>query len=1728
MGAGGAPRGTRARLGFRVLGSIEVVDRDHRPVGLGGPKERLVLAVLLAHANTTVSRDALIEGVWAGASPRSAERTLRSYVARLRGALAPDDDRAAGNALLATEGRGYRLNVGTAELDALLFEELARRGAAELRRGDAAASRTLRDALGLWAGAAYAEFADEDAIAPEARRLDELRLVAIEDRVEADLAGGRAAELVGEVDRLVAEHPFRERLWCQLMLALYRAGRQRDALAAFQRARSVLVEELGIEPGPELRRIEAAVLAQDPALDVRRPEPDEGPAGLPAALEAVGSAFVGRDSELEWLWAGWEEAAAGRGRFLSVLGPEGIGKTRLVAELARRVDADDGVVLYGRCDHAHRGARALLDQALRSAGASLSRLDGGGTEGDVAVAVARFLPTWSGGRPVLVVLDDLHLADADTLEMVADLAGWCAAEPMLVLGAFRTDGGSGSTGPHRDPEVAATQIVLGGLDQEDVGRVAALYAADDWLSGDVARLHELTAGVPLLVHEQASEWARHRAARRAEDAADRLTGARTRLAASHAEIADSVEGIGRLLDERRAQLSGRDADPTERPFDRCPYKGLARFEAADAADFFGRERLAAELVARLPGGPLVTVFGPSGSGKSSLVRAGVLPALSAGVLPGSERWRSVTMCPGARPARELARHLRPPAGVEPADRFVLFIDQFEETFTLCLDDRERDEFMARLAGLLDQPSAVVVIAVRADHLGRFAPYPALAERVTSNDVLVGPMRDHELRRVIEQPARRAGLELEPGLAEIIVTDVAGRGGALPLLSTALAETWERRQGQTLSIAGYRAAGGVNGALARMAEDAYLALPEESRAAARRILLRLSDAGDDGAIDLRRRLPVADLAPEGDAEARAALEILVDRRLLTVDRDTVEVAHEALLREWPRLRTWLEDDVQGRRVHRRLGDAAHSWEASARDPSGLYRGTHLDGAVEWAAGHTADLNDIERAFLDASRAEADREAADARRRIADKARSNRRLRVLLAGVAVLLVIALIAGGLFLRQRDRADRAARTAQAGQLASQSANALEEDPELGMLLALSAIDRSRSAGEPPLPEALGALQQAVQTSRLMFQRAEGSSQVDGSADGTMVASASVDPAAAILWDAATGEQLLTLTDPDEVQVADVGFSPDGRRLAVTYGTEEGGGAPPAVIVWDTATGEPVARLHGPAGWWGSPAFSRDGRSLAAVSGDGRMVVWDAASGVERSSIGSGTTGFGLVFAADGASLLVAEPAAERLAFYSIAGGHELGAMPTPGFQPESIALDPAGGRIALASQASSAVQLWDLGTHELLQSIPSGDVGPVDWSPDGRLLAIAGANQATIRVLDPDTGRDVITLAGHRGTSWDVAFTGDGTRLASVGDAGDLRVWDVTPDGPPQIGALAVPPGDVWSINTSPDGSEITVVADELAMFATATGERLATLADQFDGFPFGSAVISTDGRQVASVGELDGRGAVRELPSLATVASLPPCTKPLAFTPAGEALVLNGQVLCNPELGYAVDPVPGADLRSRVVEIASGREILDLGERPIHTAAFNPAGRFPAGRYLAVNDDYGAIEIHDMDTGELAGRHEFSPEFVFGPSFDPQGRWLTGATDAYVWVLDVAAFVGGTPWDEALVMNQPVHAARVPGPTISADGILATRGFGDGIVRLWAVATADMLAELRVDKNQAFTVAFSPDGDHLFYADAGSIVRRYPVDVDELIELAESRLTRGFTAEECRQYLDSAECP
>ena len=293
-----------------------------------------------------------------------------------------------------------------------------------------------------------------------------------------------------------------------------------------------------------------------------------------------------------------------------------------------------------------------------------------------------------------------------------------------------------------------------------------------------------------------------------------------------------------------------------------------RFEAEDAQWFFGRERLVAELAAHLVTRPVIAMVGASGSGKSSLVRAGLLPALAEGALPGSERWRVVLTQPGAAPDADLRAALPDADADADAGRLLVVVDQLEELFTVCSDPLEREAFAQTLQEVVREGGAVIV-AVRADQIGFVSEVPTLAGLIAGNDVLVGPIRERELRDVVVRPAQRAGLQLEDGLVDAILVDAQGSAGVLPLVQTALLETWIRRTGTVLTLGGYHASGGVHGAVARLAESTYGQLTESQQAAARRILLRLADASDDGTLDLRRRVQIEAVASRDDRDVRAS-------------------------------------------------------------------------------------------------------------------------------------------------------------------------------------------------------------------------------------------------------------------------------------------------------------------------------------------------------------------------------------------------------------------------------------------------------------------------------------------------------------------------------------------------------------------------------------------------------------------------------------------------------------------------------------------------------------------------------------------------------------------------------------------------------------------------------------------------------------------------------------------
>ena len=1054
---------------FGILGPLEV--RSERgEVAVAGGKPAAILAVLLLHRNEPVSAERLAIALWGDEAPGGASKTVQVYVSRLRKALGDPE-------ILITTPAGYRLALRADQLDAARFEALVRDGRQTLDQGEPArASEMLRQALTLWRGPPLADFMSEPFAGAEISRLEEERLTALETRVEADLAAGRHADVVAELQHLVAEHPAREQLVAHLMLALYRCGRQAEALEAYRDAYRMLLDEIGVEPGPRLRELHAALLRQDPALDP--PAATE----LPELDPLIATPFVGRDREFAALRELWESARAGTGAIVAVTGARGSGKTRITAELASAV---------------HRRGAAVLSAAASEPASALFE----------AVAHAR-----ESHAPTLLVLDDADEAAAEVRAELSQQLRAVAARPVLALVTGDEEEALADFG-------ADATVVLSSLDRAAVHEIALIYApafARDDIPDD--SLLDASGGMPRQAHELAGEWARREAARRVNAVAGRAAAGRADLRLAESELADGVEAL-EAARERVARVEDSHEEPVV-----CPFKGLASFEVADAPYFFGREQLVAQLIARLVGAPMLGVIGPSGSGKSSVVQAGLLPALADGVLPGSEGWRQVVIRPGEQPMRALEAA----AGGADAERFVLAVDQFEEVFTACRDERQREDFIDELVGLASR-NGVVVLAIRADQYGHCTDYAALAALLAANQVLVGTMGRDELLRAVECPAERAGLRVDPALSSALLGDVEGEPGALPLLSAALLELWQQREGRRLTKAAYERTGGVHGAVARLGEDAFRALDADQQDTAHRVLMALVTESSTGTVE-RRRIPLGELEIERSDDVRRVVEVLTDGRLLTLSEGTVEVAHEALLREWPRLRTWIEEDRERIRIHRSLRSAAEDWLAHERNEDWLHRGSHLLEASEWEEQGGLGLADDEREFLAASRAYARR----------DRTARRRRLAIAFGALVVALVAITLVAIEAINQRHDAELQRNLTLSRQLALEAERLANSDPELGVRLALIALDTA------PTDEADVALRQ---TTNAFYPYTE--------------------------------------LDADSVRASAAGYSPDGSHLVT-------GGAAGVASVWDAATHRRVAQFDAKHDAVGAARFSPVGNSIA------------------------------------------------------------------------------------------------------------------------------------------------------------------------------------------------------------------------------------------------------------------------------------------------------------------------------------------------------------------------------------------------------------------------------------------------------------------------------------------------------------------------------------------------------
>jgi WD40 repeat protein/class 3 adenylate cyclase/energy-coupling factor transporter ATP-binding protein EcfA2 len=1051
----------------------------------------------------------------------------------------------------------------------------------------------------------------------------------------------------------------------------------------------------------------------------------------------------------------------------------------------------------------------------------------------------------------------------------------------------------------------------------------------------------------------------------------------------------------------------------------CPYKGLLPFEPEDRELFFGREQLVQALAARLTESTFLAVVGPSGSGKSSLLRAGIVPALQR---PSGDGLPTAIFSPGAHPLAQLA---------DTREASLLVVDQFEEIFTLCRDEEERRAFMEALLDAAAE-GARVVVALRADFYGHCAAYPRLASALEDHQALVGPMTEEELRRAIERPAEHAGLVLEPGVVEGLLRDVAGQPGGLPLLSHSLLETWKRRSGRMLTVVGYLQSGGVQGAIAKTAETVYRdALSSEQQTLARNIFLRLTELGE-GTEDTRRRVSIAELVPhpEREAEVNQVLRTLADARLVTIGEGTVEVAHEALIRHWPTLRDWLGEDREGRLLHRRLTEAAQEWEALGRDPGALLRGARLATTGDWATAHDSELNEFEREFLTASRQASEREAERQRR-------ANRRLRGLLIGALVLLALAVLAGAVALLQRSHA----RTAQA----KAEAQALRSDAERLGTLAGTETDLGRSlllavAGVKTRGALLGALQKNPAAIRVIRPSRAAVSALAVSPDGRLVASG--DSAGAVhfvglrTWKARGPTVRLDAS----VSLQGMTFSPDGRTLAVVTAT----GTRSKLNLVDVAS-----RAVRPIGSWPSPIFEGPLRLMrVAFSPDGKRI----AVAVARDSLAKGPVA--------SARLLLLDARSGRIVW-------ERSYPVRPGQGQADVTFSPRGLLVTSASQGETI--LWNASTGRILRRFPIG--GPLSLSPDGRLVALGQNNDnpddpsGLLAVLDLRTGTHR-SLEALPVNAWitSVAFAPDGMSVVARSFDGGVRVWDAasgsivhTFTGQASGQNVVVVPSGRTALAGSEDGS---VVAWDLSG-KQRLGRTVRWNSPQKGCLDTPCQAIDPHSTLMATT-QADGTIALIDLRRLRLLDTLPAkngsATFAVAFLPDGRTLAtggINGNVTL-------------WDVRTRSVV-----RTLHLPD-PVWQVAISPDGKLLATQTQGQEDSDTKVEVRDLSSEKLLYSHRV-PYGTGGVVFSADGRALAALgccqpdSSIVVWNARSGA-----------ELFTPHADGKANSIAFSADGRILGTGMEDGRVVFWDSRNGKQLGSpIQVATGFVYTIGFSPDG-------------------------------------------------
>jgi WD40 repeat protein/serine/threonine protein kinase len=1193
-----------------------------------------------------------------------------------------------------------------------------------------------------------------------------------------------------------------------------------------------------------------------------------------------------------------------------------------------------------------------------------------------------------------------------------------------------------------------------------------------------------------------------------------------------------------------------------------PYKGLRPFEEADSEDFFGREALVRKLIERLEAPTTIktaqkretepfrflAVVGPSGSGKSSVVKAGLIPALRRGFLPGSKRWVITQMTPGHSPMQQLehellsisARQVKnlhdrlwastnglsslvpellPDANTEA----LLVIDQFEEVFTTGISEKERVLFLESIRQAVINPESRlrVIITLRADFYDRPLMYAGFGALLQKRTEVVLPLTPNELAQAIFAPAERVGIAVERGLAMEIAGEVADQPGGLPLLQYALTELFERRDGHIMARQAYRALGGVLGALTRRADEVYRSLSVSEQKAAKTAFKRLVTLGE-GTEDTRRRVlrsELETLAPE----VSRVIDVFGKARLLSFDRDpatrspTVEVAHEALIRQWRILREWLNEGREHIRIQMHLTHAAQDWEAQGRDPGDLYRGARLAQASEWVENHPAEINLLERQFLDTSIQQLEHERAEKeaqrqreletaqklaeteKQRAEEQARAAGRLRMrgrFLAGALGLAIALLFAAAWFGYQanlqrqeaeiqRQQADEQRGIAEANflqseqlRLAAQANSNLLSGMEMesAPLLALAALKLGYT------PEADLTLQRAMTYAypvHILEGHSGNVSAVAISPNSQLAATTSAD-GIIHLWDIANGEQVRAFSAAG-VTYSGLAFSPDGRWLAAS-------GDDQLNHVWEVANGRETLQLSGHTDYIWSLAWSRDGRQIASVALDKTLQVWDTARGESLLVVEMPAPASSLAFSPDGSQILTAgDDNIARL--YNASSGNLIRAFFGHRAVVISVAFSHSGQYILTGSDDKTA-RVWGAASGTLLtQFVGHQDsVYAVAFSADDRFVLTAGYDRQAI-LWDRESGVVMQRFTGHSGSLYGIDISPNDRWILTGSVDGTARLWPSYIDSNPRAFRHTTP---VLSISLSADGSLLATGATGgyAALWDAQTGRQLFRLEGHE--YPVESVSLSPDGKYLATAGDdykirlwLTGNGRRVRLYDDFTAAIWA-----VHFSPDGKILAAAGD--------------DGLSLWST---FGGPRLRLLSGDSIFYAASFSPDGK----TLLASGAD--GYSLYNVEAGELVKHIENDTSgSYYAAAISPDGR-IAAVGGSKLRLLEFPSL--------EVIATLEGHTGAVLSTIFSPDGRLLLTSSADGTARLWDVASGQPVRTFSSLQTLANSAVFSKDGKQIYIGGADNVVWVWDVDYNDLMKTACAIIGRDLTPAERQKY-------